>query len=102
MAVRSYRELKESIKKILEGRTEDEIITLLEDLDDSESSFGESKRYQYDEDMDEKIANLDDEWRKRYTARFYFGDGEKEEKPEEKKEDIQENIKIEDLFKEVK
>lgn len=66
MAIRSRSELSDALAKIVGERTDDDVISLMEDfndtMDDYDNRVGEDWRAKYQEN--------DAEWRRKYVARF--------------------------------
>ena len=75
MSVLSKEDLLSAIKTRLGEDTSDEAIKFLEDVSDTVSDL-ESKANGDGEDWKTKYADLDKEWRKRYTDRFFNGSSE--------------------------
>ena len=90
MAVLKKEELLEKIKKF--DNDSDEYIEFLEDFSDT-----------FD-DLEQKSKNTDDEWKRKYKERFFMSEkNDQDELDEQDEEDEQdEDIKIDDLFEEVK
>ena len=59
----SKEELLEKVKAYVGDRTDDETISLIEDISDS-------MEVTYDEKWKEKYEELDNQWREKYIARF--------------------------------
>lgn len=62
-------ELFDNLQVILNGNTNDDIVTFLEDLSDTYDSFSNNGFTQ--EDIDTAVNAKDEEWRKKYTERFF-------------------------------
>lgn len=71
MAVRPNQELMEAIKKITGDNTSDDVITLLEDMQDTLNDY--DTRIKDSGDWKQKYEENDSSWRKRYKDRFYNG-----------------------------
>lgn len=100
MSVLSKEDLLSAIKTRLGEDTSDEAIKFLEDVTDTVSDL-ESKA-NGDEDWKTKYAELDKEWRKRYTDRFFNGSSEGHEDDNFDEHDGDEDNSpktYEDLFK---
>lgn len=92
MAKVAINALIEAIKDYIGEDTSDEAIKIIEDITDTISTDTETN-------WEEKYRQLDEEWRKKYIARF--NDTRVDEKDDEEDEEIEEkDIKIKDLFKE--
>lgn len=102
MAILSRDDYMSTVKSIVGEKSDDESIRLLEDLTDTYNDL--ERRSQGDgEDWEQRYKDLDEQWRKRYTQRFYDSDGgnpyeggESRTEPEEKE------VTIEGLFTEEK
>lgn len=89
-------DLLKSVTEYASNHTDDETITLLENITDTVN------------DLNTKYSTIDEDWRKRYIARFNgeTSDSETEKEPETEKEDKKEDkeekkdeeITIDDLF----
>ena len=95
MAVRNKEEILEAIKTRVGDNTDDETISLFEDVADTladletKASGGEHWKTKYEEN--------DKSWRERYTNRFFSKEPEPEPKPEPEPE-VKKTFS--DLFKE--
>ena len=102
MAVKTKEEILAQIKTVIGERTDDDVITLLEDVADTVDD-GKSDWKQKYEEMKTSKDDLEKEWRKKYTDRFH---NKNEVPPEDEtpggNDDApnSETIKIEDLFTE--
>lgn len=65
MAIRSYDEFSEILRKYVGDRDDDESISIIEDFADSRTDWEKPS------DWEEKYKTLDKEWRTRYMTRFY-------------------------------
>jgi len=74
MAVKSKEELLSTIKSVIGDTPSDEAIVLLEDvsdtLDNSTGSSSDEDKKKIEE-LEKKVKDTDDIWRKRYTERFF-------------------------------
>lgn len=101
MGVLSKEDLLSAIKTRVGEDTSDETIKFLEDVTDTISDL-ESKANGDGEDWKTKYSELDKEWRKRYTERFFNGssEGSEDDNIEEHNGDEDNTPKTyEDLFK---
>lgn len=65
-------ELLEKVKTYVGDRTDDESLEIIEDISDSfESSESAEKIEEIKTEYESKLANLDNEWREKYKARFF-------------------------------
>ena len=88
----SREELLEKVKNYVGDRTDDESISLIEDINDTVTESDS-------EDWKSKYDELDKSWREKYKARFFSG--KKEETEEDTEEDTEEEKEsYEDLFEE--
>lgn len=71
MAIKANAEILEAIKKITGENTSDDVITLLEDVQDTLNDY--DNRITQAGDWKAKYEENDSAWRKRYTDRFYNG-----------------------------
>ena len=80
----SKEELLEKVKAYVGDRADDETLEIIEDISDSfESSESAEKIEEIKTEYESKLANLDNEWREKYKARFFSekddtGNGEDE------------------------
>ena len=73
MSVKSKDELLQSVKGLLGDTPSDEGIALLEDISDTlDNSTGSSSDEDKKkiEELEKKVKEVDDNWRKKYTDRF--------------------------------
>lgn len=107
MAVVEKSELIKRVREIL-GEAPDEYgLGLMEDLADTldSNSAGTATREQVEaevrEEFEERISNIDKEWRKKYADRFESGGGnEPDPEPDPDPEPEPKKVKFEELFKE--
>lgn len=101
--VKSKEEIMSLLKRIVEKTaTDDDIVTLLEDISDTlDSQVPEVST----EEWEGRLKELDESWRKRYIDRF-FGDGGEEDSVEITEEsdgamiEEEKTMMYESLFKE--
>lgn len=100
MAVKTREEILESFKSRLGENTDDEIISFLEDITDTLDDF--EKRANGDgTDWKSKYEENDENWRKKYTERFFSDEPNPEPNPEPKLEPDNTPMTFSDLFKEI-
>lgn len=100
MAVKTREEILESFKSRLGENTDDEIISFLEDITDTLDDF--EKRANGDgTDWKSKYEENDENWRKKYTERFFSDEPNPEPNPEPKLEPDNTPRTFSDLFKEI-
>lgn len=74
--LRSKEEIMESAKTLFGDRNDDEVISFYEDLTDSYNDNAnevETVKAEYEQ----KLSDLDKEWRDKYTQRFFEGGTDK-------------------------
>lgn len=105
MAVVEKSELIKRVREIL-GEAPDEYgLGLMEDLADTldsnsaETMTREQIEAEVREEFEERISNIDKEWRKKYADRFESGGGN-EPDPDPDPEPEPKKVKFEELFKE--
>lgn len=69
MAIKKREELLNSFKSLLGERTDDESLTILEDLSDTLTAMETPGT----DDWEQKYKENDEMWRKRYKERFFEG-----------------------------
>ena len=110
---RTREEYMASIASIIGDRTDDEALKFVEDMTDTFDGYVNTE---YEEtintlnatikELTDKNNTLEEEWRKKYLARFYGGSDEEIDPSnqnvieDETMLDGEENITIDDLFKE--
>lgn len=106
MAVVEKSELIKRVREFL-GEAPDEYgLGLMEDLADTldSNSAGTATREQVEaevrKEFEERISNIDKEWRKKYADRFESGANEPEPDPDPEPEPETKKVKFEELFKE--
>lgn len=94
--VKTKEEMLAEIKAYIGDRTDDETVSLVENVTDTLSNMEKNGN------AEARVKEVEDMWRAKYMERFF--DGDKEEKTTEVKEeeetDKAEEIKIEDLYTE--
>ena len=97
----SKEELLEKVKTYVGDRADDETLEIIEDISDSfESSESAEKIEEIKTEYESKLANLDNEWREKYKARFFSekddtgNDGDEADTSDDEKTDYS------DLFEE--
>lgn len=87
MAVKTVTEIMEQIKTHFGESTDDNVLTLIEDVSDTFADY--ENRVSDSTDWKQKYEENDAEWRQRYRDRFFSnednGDSDIIEEPEEKK-----------------
>lgn len=81
MAIKSVEEILNSIKGIIGERTDDDAMSILEDVQDTFASIETAKNDTTD--WKKKYDELDDSWRKKYRDRFFNHPAEDEETDDE-------------------
>ena len=98
----SKEELLEKVKTYVGDRADDETLEIIEDISDSfESSESAEKIEEIKTEYESKLANLDNEWREKYKARFFSekDDAENDEDNSDTSDD-EEKTDYSDLFEE--
>jgi hypothetical protein len=94
--VKTKEEMLAEIKAYIGDRTDDETVSLVENVTDTLSDMEKNGN------VEARVKEVEDMWRTKYMERFF--DGDKEEKiaevKEEEEKDKSEEIKIEDLYTE--
>lgn len=98
----SKEELLEKVKTYVGDRADDETLEIIEDISDSfETSESAEKIEEIKTEYESKLANLDNEWREKYKARFF---SEKDDTVNDEDEsdisDDEEKTDYSDLFEE--
>lgn len=89
---KTKEEILVALSKLIGDNNSDEAIALYEDISDSIE----------DGDDEARIAEVENKWRKKYIERFMTLDKEEENELDGKKVGDEEEIRINDLFKEEK
>jgi hypothetical protein len=106
MAVKSKEELLSNLKSVIGDTPSDEAIALLEDvsdtLDNSTGSSSDEDKKKIEE-LEKKVKDTDDMWRKRYTERFFnpSDNPSKDESANDEQEDEQEEDNSPKTFEEL-
>lgn len=101
----SKEELLEKVKTYVGDRTDDESLEIIEDISDSfETSESAEKIEEIKTEYESKLANLDNEWREKYKARFFSekdkSDNEPDTSDNSDTSDEEEKTEYSDLFEE--
>lgn len=99
----SKEELLEKVKTYVGDRTDDESLEIIEDISDSfETSESAEKIEEIKTEYESKLANLDNEWREKYKARFFSEKDKSDNDNINKSDDDDDDEKTEysDLFEE--
>ena len=98
----SKEELLEKVKTYVGDRADDETLEIIEDISDSfESSESAEKIEEIKTEYETKLANLDNEWREKYKARFFSEkDDTGNDGDESDTSDDEEKTDYSDLFEE--
>lgn len=104
MAVRNKNELMEALRKRLGDSVEDDVISLVEDFNDTIDDY--DSRLQQVGDWKQKYEENDAAWRQRYRDRFFQGDSPENFAGDVSDREIEEKTErartYEDLFTETK
>ena len=93
MSVKSKEELMAAIRTKIGEDSDDDTLTLVEDISDTLDSFGDSENWKT------KYEENDKAWRQKYRDRF-FSATETVEDDETEGEDEMKNLTFDELFKE--
>lgn len=100
MAVVEKESIMSRLNALIGDRTDDEALSIVEDISDTIDSASGTGMVT-EEEADRRVAEKEEEWRKKYKERFFSGDSdngtvgrdEGEDKPLEKFEDLFEGVK---------
>jgi hypothetical protein len=94
--VKTKEEMLAEIKAYIGDRTDDETVSLVENVTDTLSDMEKNGN------AEARVKEVEDMWRAKYMERFFDGDMEEKtaEVKEEEETDKAEEIKIEDLYTE--
>lgn len=94
--VKTKEEMLAEIKTYIGDRTDDETVSLVENVTDTLSDMEKNGN------AEARVKEVEDMWRAKYMERFFDGDTEEKtaEVKEEEETDKAEEIKIEDLYTE--
>ena len=95
----SKAELLEKVKTYIGDRTDDESIELIEDISDSVGN-NETDIVEMKEEYENKLATLDETWRKKYTDRFFSNNENADNDDVDDVDDVSEKTEYSDLFNE--
>ena len=90
--VRTKEELLQSIREKLGDSTDDESLSIIEDVSDTMDSFNDDK------DWKAEAERIDTEWRQKYHDRFFNPSPEKEDDPLDAGDPEPKPLRFEDLF----
>lgn len=98
--IRSKTEILESIRAIVGENTDDTVISILEDAEDTFTDLETKAAPDPDAiDWKTKYEENDSAWRKRYKERFFSGEPEIIDQPDDELEDVGEGpTRFEELF----
>lgn len=97
----SKEELLEKVKTYVGDRADDETLEIIEDISDSfESSESAEKIEEVKTEYESKLANLENEWREKYKARFFSEKDDTENEEDESDTSDEEKTEYSDLFDE--
>ena len=97
----SKEELLEKVKTYVGDRADDETLEIIEDISDSfESSESAEKIEEIKTEYESKLANLDNEWREKYKARFFSEKDDTGNENDESETEEEDKTEYSDLFEE--
>lgn len=99
MAVVEKESIMSRLNALIGDRTDDEALSIVEDISDTIDSASGTGMVT-EEEADRRVAEKDEEWRKKYKERFFSGDpdggtvdrGEVKDKPPEKFDELFEGV----------
>lgn len=97
MAVVEKESIMSRLNALIGDRTDDEALSIVEDISDTIDSASGAGMVT-EEEADRRVAEKEEEWRKKYKERFFSGEGKKEAE----NKDPEAPEKYDDLFEEVK
>lgn len=103
MAIVEKRNIIERVNKLLGENSDDEALSLLEDITDTLQEMSNDSLQVEITKLKTEMKELEETWRKKYRERFLFSDKEEiaEEKPTNNEvETVNSEITVDDLFTE--
>ena len=97
MAIKKTSEILESLRSFIGDRTDDECVTLLEDITDTLNDF--ETRTNDSTNWHSKYDELDASWRQKYRDRFFKGSDDDDNGNDENSDKEPKQLDFEDLFK---
>lgn len=94
MAVVEKESIMTRLNALIGDRTDDEALSIVEDISDTIDSASGTGMVT-EEEADRRVAEKEEEWRKKYKERFFSGEpaGEGKKEVPEKYEDLFEGVK---------
>lgn len=81
MAIVSKDEIMKQVKELLKDNTSDEAIALIENVNDTLDSLGDSENVdalnKKITELEQTVKDTEEKWRTKYTERFYSGTDDK-------------------------
>lgn len=97
MAIKTKTDILNSLKEIIGDSTEDNALSLIEDVTDTFDDF--EKKTQDNTNWEQKYKENDEAWKKKYKDRFFSSNSEDDQDTEEKEDESVEKPKTyENLF----
>ena len=101
MAVVEKESIMTRLNALIGDRTDDEALSIVEDISDTIDSASGTGMVT-EEEADRRVAEKDEEWRKKYKERFFSGEPAGEGKKDSENKEPETTEKYEELFEEVK
>lgn len=98
MAIKTREELLNSIKDIVGESTEDNVLSIIEDIQDTFTDY--ENRASNNINWEQKYKDNDAEWRRKYKDRFYSGKSDEEFEDDDTY--VEKKLTYDNLFKEEK
>lgn len=100
MAVVEKESIMTRLNALLGDRTDDDALSIVEDISDTiDSATGTGMVTE--EEANRRVAEKEEEWRKKYKERFFSGEPAGKDKKESENKDPEAPEKYDDLFEEV-
>lgn len=96
MAIRTYDEIMDRIRSVIGERSDDDALSLIEDVSDTLTA--QTREGVPQEDVERQLRELDESWRQRYRDRFFSGEDTELEQLTESKAEDRDMITIDELF----
>ena len=100
MAVVEKESIMTRLNALIGDRTDDEALSIVEDISDTIDSASGTGMVT-EEEADRRVAEKEEEWRKKYKERFFSGDSDGAADAREE-EEVKTPEKFDDLFEGVK
>lgn len=101
MAVVEKESIMTRLNALIGDRTDDEALSIVEDISDT-IDLASGTGMVTEEEADRRVAEKEEEWRKKYKERFFSGEPAGEGKKEGENKEPEAPEKYDDLFEGVK